>query len=38
MTSVSIVSEVKAKLCFKKVRILGEHGHGHWHSNTGGIS
>ena len=33
MKSKDISKNAKQKKKFKEIRILGEHGHGHWHSS-----
>ena len=34
MNSKAIADEVKKSPKFSKIRIVGEHGHGHWHSSS----
>ena len=34
MNSKDLVKKIKSANDFKKIRIVGEHGHGHWHSTA----
>lgn len=34
MKSNELIKKVKSASSFRKIKLVGEHGHGHWHSTT----